>query len=189
MQSSDAHHNLVQAELDAIVATNKAKAALDGLEILHKLLQNIVKNPHEDKFRQIKGTNPKIQSTLMALQGAKSLLKAMNFTEIEPDVFVFLEGDVHPIAKCCSMVDDKLMPVRMEFMTPEEKEKQIILNKRKAEMAEKQKQERAHAEQLKKLAEYDRQEKAGQKVEASHGNKLTFGANVQVFKPPVSKGG
>jgi hypothetical protein len=38
MQSSDAHHNLVQAELDAIVATNKAKATLDGLEILHKLL-------------------------------------------------------------------------------------------------------------------------------------------------------
>ncbi len=38
MQSSDTHHNLVQTELDAIVAANKAKATLDGLEILLKLL-------------------------------------------------------------------------------------------------------------------------------------------------------
>lgn len=73
----------------------------------------------------------------MALKGSRNLLKAINFTEIEPDVFVFLEGDVHPIAKYCSMVDEKLMPVRMEFMSPEEREKQVILNKRKADMAEK----------------------------------------------------
>ena len=56
-------------------------------------------------------------------------------------------------------------------------------------MAEKHKKEKEHAEHLKKLADYDRQEKAYQKVESSVGNKLTFGANIQTFKPPVSKGG
>ena len=76
------------------------------------------------------------------------------------------------------MVDDALMPVRLEFMSPEEKEKQLILMKRKADMAEKAKKEREHAEHLKKLADYDRQEKAGQKVSTSVGNKLTFGANI-----------
>jgi hypothetical protein len=49
---------------------------------------------------------------------------------------------------------------------------------RKADMAEKAKKEREHAAKLKQMAEFDRQEKAGQKVESSVGNKLTFGANV-----------
>ncbi len=56
-------------------------------------------------------------------------------------------------------------------------------------MAQKAKLEREKAEHLKKLADYDRQEKAGEKVDASVGNKLTYGANIVSFKPPVSKGG
>lgn len=45
-------------------------------------------------------------------------------------------------------------------------------------MAEKHKKEREHAALLKKQAEYDRQEKAGEEVHSSVGNKLTFGANI-----------
>lgn len=40
---------------------------------------------------------------------------------------------------------------------------------------------------MKKLAEYDRQEKAGESVKASVGNKLTFGANIVTFQPPAEQ--
>ena len=33
----------------------------------------------------------------------------------------------------------------------------------------------------------DRKEKAGEEVKASKANKLNFGADVHVFKPPVSR--
>lgn len=46
-------------------------------------------------------------------------------------------------------------------MSPEEKEKQVMLMQRKADMAEKAKKEREHAAHLKQMAEFDRQEKAG----------------------------
>ena len=115
----------------------------------------------------------------MALAGSTQLLATMNFTEIETDVFVYLESDVIRIAKYASMIDDALMPVRMEFMTPEEKQKQAILIKRKHDMQEKHRKEQEHHAQLKKLAEYDRIEKAqGPKAETSVGNKMTFGANI-----------
>lgn len=123
MEASQQQLEGVSAQLHLITSTNDAKKTLDGLEILLKLLQNIVKNPLEDKFRQIKGTIPKIASTLFALSGVKQLLSLMNFTEIETNVFVYLDSDVHYIARNIHIVEDALLPIRMQFMTPEEKEK------------------------------------------------------------------
>ena len=74
-------------------------------------------------------------------------------------------------------------------MSKEDREKAILLEQRRIEIAQKAKLEREKVERMKKLAEYDRQEKAGEKVDASVGNKLAFGANIVTFKPPVSKGG
>ena len=65
--------------LDEIVKNHSAKQSLDGLDILFRLLNNILKNPTEDKFRQIKSSNAKIASTLFALKGAKELLLAMGY--------------------------------------------------------------------------------------------------------------
>jgi hypothetical protein len=80
---------------------------------LLKLLQNILMHPTEDKFRQIKGTNPKIAATLFAITGASSLLVLMGFTEIEPNVFVYLHDNVNNIAKFAHLVDMALNPVRV----------------------------------------------------------------------------
>lgn len=47
----------------------------------------------------------------------------MNFIEVEPEIFIYLDSDLHFIARLISLVDDSLMPIRMQFMTAEEKEK------------------------------------------------------------------
>ena len=54
------------------VITNKTnalndKATLDGLNILMKLINNILKNPNEEKFRTIKKSNKTIQAKVMSL--------------------------------------------------------------------------------------------------------------------------
>ena len=139
-----------------IVKTNEPKKSLDGLEILLKLLQNIVLHPTEDKFRQIKGTNPKISATLFAINGTNQLLQRMSFTEIEPSIFVYLEDNLHQIAKFVHMVENALNPIRMQFMSEDEKAKFKLILQRKEEMHEKARLEREHTERLKKQAEYDR---------------------------------
>lgn len=159
------------------------------MEILFKLLGNIVKNPSDDKYRQIKGTNKKIAETLFALKGASELLLAMGYQEVEPSVFLYIGEDTISIARYAHMVDDALMPLRMEFMTPEEREKTLLLLQRKAEFAAKKQAEREKFDLLKRQQEADRQEKAAEKVESSVGNKLEFGAQTKMFVAPVSKGG
>ena len=60
--------------LGEIVRKNKEKATLEGLNLLIRLVNNIVTKPGEEKFRRIKKTNAKIQSTLFGLKGSIDLL-------------------------------------------------------------------------------------------------------------------
>ena len=37
----------------------------------------------------------------------------MNFTEIETNIFVYLDSDVHYIARVIHIVEDALLPIRL----------------------------------------------------------------------------
>ena len=50
----------IQECLTAIVAANDADKAMQGLDILHKLISNILKNPTDEKFRILKKSNKAI---------------------------------------------------------------------------------------------------------------------------------
>jgi hypothetical protein len=49
------------------VASNPNEATIGGLDILHKLVSNILKNPTEEKFRVLKISNKTIAAKLMSL--------------------------------------------------------------------------------------------------------------------------
>jgi hypothetical protein len=53
--------------------------ASDCLEILDKLIRNIVRNPKEEKFRTIKLQNPKIAAAITNVPGAVEILTEMGF--------------------------------------------------------------------------------------------------------------
>lgn len=57
----------IQECLKQIVANNEPDKAMQGLDILHKLVANILKNPTEEKFRILKKSNKTIQAKLMSL--------------------------------------------------------------------------------------------------------------------------
>ena len=50
----------IKALLEEIVAKNEDKKTLEGLELLMRLVNNVVTKPTEQKFRTIKTTIPKI---------------------------------------------------------------------------------------------------------------------------------
>ena len=49
------------------------EALLGGLEILHKLIGNIIDNPREDKYKTLKTTNKTILAKVMSIQPAQRL--------------------------------------------------------------------------------------------------------------------
>ena len=108
--------------------------------------------------------------------------------------YSFLDNDFHAF----NGSDDDLAKgekqiaevVRYLKMTPEQKAKEDLLRKNKAELAAKQKKDAELKRQYEEKAQHDRQEKKHQKIEASKANELKFGANVVKFEPPAaSRGG
>lgn len=68
--------------------------AMATLEIMEKLIRNVVSNSKEEKYRRIKLSNPKISAAITEVKGAVELLKEMGWIEHE-DCLV-LPADVTP---------------------------------------------------------------------------------------------
>ena len=49
------------------MAANDNEKTIAGLDILHKLIGNILKNPADEKFRVLKKTNKAIAAKVMSL--------------------------------------------------------------------------------------------------------------------------
>lgn len=65
---------------------------MNGLEILHKLISNILKNPTDEKFRVLKKTNKAIQAKVLGMQPddcVMELIHALGYVDIDADMCAF----------------------------------------------------------------------------------------------------
>ena len=72
-------------------------------------------------------------------------------------------------------------------MTPDQRAKEDLLRKNRAELASKQKAEAELKRQYEEKQAHDRAEKKFDKIEASKANTLKFGANIKKFEAPKSR--
>jgi uncharacterized protein (DUF2249 family) len=184
---------LITAALNEIVKLNPAKQALEGIELIRRLVENIIKDPTEPKKRTVTKTIPKIAATIFGLKGSvDQLFLAMGFMATDKDHFVFVGDYFKLLHKSLVLIDDAADPLRVQFMTPEEKKKWDILQEGKRIFKEEQRKKKEAIEHEKQMQKYDRLEKAAkaeEEIKDSIGHELKFGAHTVVFKPPVSKGG
>lgn len=75
------------------MANNEDTKVIAGLDILYKLISNILKNPTEDKYRVLKKSNKTIQQKLMGLQPTGVVIQM-----IEAMGYVFLDDEIHAFA-------------------------------------------------------------------------------------------
>ena len=125
-QQNDLKEKSAQIEkiLADIVAKNEDKKTLDGLELLLRLIGNIVSKPTETKYRTIKSSIAKIQNTIFSLQGGISdLILAFGFVQTDAEHFVFVGDYFKVLEKGQRLTEKALEPVKVKFMTPEEKVK------------------------------------------------------------------
>ena len=103
-----------------------------GVDLLLRLTGNILKNPTESKFRTIKSSIAKIQSTLFALgPHVAALLTALGFMQLDDEHYVFV-GDYFRVLKRGQFLIEKAVePTKVKLMTPEEKLKWDTLQESK----------------------------------------------------------
>lgn len=92
---------------------NSKAAYINGFTIFLKLLNNIIDNPQEEKYRKFKKTNPRISGELLSLDGMEQLILESGF-ELDKDEFVIRRGGVGMISKLKNYRD--FFQKRLEMM-------------------------------------------------------------------------
>ena len=123
----------IKVILAEIVDKNEDRKTIDGLELLLKLIGNIVKSPTEVKYRTIKSSIAKIQNTIFCLEGGISdLIIEFGFVQTDAEHFVFVGDYLKVLSKGQKLTESAIEPLKVKFMTPEERSKWELLQQQKA---------------------------------------------------------
>ncbi|CAK0733915.1 hypothetical protein CVIRNUC_000354 [Coccomyxa viridis] len=91
----------------AVQAALYAVQSQESLEMIAKLMKNVVVSPTEDKFRRVKLSNPKIKAALVDVPGALQALLTLGWAqEQEPEEAVVVPKGRHFSMAEVRMVDD-----------------------------------------------------------------------------------
>lgn len=107
------------------------------MDILHKLISNILKNPTDEKFRVLKRTNKAIAGKLLSLKPSGrvlELIEALGYVEIDAELSAFTGNYFIVLNDGAVMIEEQVVQLKMLFMTPEERKKQEIIIKNKKDM-------------------------------------------------------
>lgn len=183
----------IQGLLDTIRASNEDAKVIAGLDILNKLIANILKNPTEDKFRVLKKSNKAIQSKLLALKpdGAViQLIEALGYTYLDDEIHAFAGDYFQTLMEGSNLIQSVTNQLRMDNMSEDERKKHELIRKNQEEYKAKMKADAAYKKQLEDLSHKDRKVAQAVKNTDQRGNTLAFGSTLVQFEPPASgKGG
>lgn len=97
-------------------------------------------------------TIAKIQSTIFALKGpVNDVFELMGFVATDKDHFVFMGEYFKLLMKSLQLIDKAADPLRVQFMTPEEKKKWEILQESKRIFKEEQRKKQEAIEHAKMM--------------------------------------
>lgn len=71
-----------KCEILAIENTSNTKDFVDSISILLRILDNIIREPQNEKYRTIRLENKIIKEKLLSLNGVYKLLKKIGFIEV-----------------------------------------------------------------------------------------------------------
>lgn len=169
----------------------KVKEAFD---IILKLLNNILKNPTDQKFRIFKKTNEVIKAKVLAMKEFLKLMTTLGYTDMDSDCMIFLdESDFSKIKKGIEVINKYqkvLAEKEKELKQLEEIKRQEDIKKNNEAIMRKFQEEKEKQKKILEQLQHDKEErKKMDKPVDSVGKKLTFGANVCKFEPKSGGGG
>lgn len=88
----------INVTLAVRLEANPKDAYVTGVNILVKLLTNVIDNPKDEKYRRFKKTNQRISNELLSLDGMVDMLAESGF-ELDNDEFVLRRGGLGVISK------------------------------------------------------------------------------------------
>ncbi|TMW58533.1 hypothetical protein Poli38472_010092 [Pythium oligandrum] len=102
-----------------ILLRQEAPRAITAAETIIKMLNNILQNPTEEKFRRVRLSNAGIQTKLVAVNGALDILREAGFTDLVIDNENFLaltdeQFDVERVRSAMDRTEVALMQLQVD---------------------------------------------------------------------------
>lgn len=98
--------------------------------------KNLLGAPSNDKFRNVKKTNPRVASTLFALKGdIHGLLLASGYVVKDADFYTYNGNNFDALRKAYHATEDAVMPAQESLMNEKELAAHKQTQKKKAEVA------------------------------------------------------
>jgi hypothetical protein len=156
-----------------------------ALQLLQKILQNIVKNPKEEKYRSVKKSNATLQKKLFYISEIEGFLDAIGFTRVD-DALVFTGDNFRLLETAASTIENQVERIRDRHLTKADKEameKEKFLEERRKQVEAELEAKRIQEEKLKQMMELDKKElEKREKPKDSKANQVEFGANSKTWK-------
>lgn len=106
----DSIHDVIESQLKEIISAHPSEYKT-ALEIMTKLLKNIIEHPEDPKFRVIKKSNAIISSKLLNIQEIVGLLEILGYeegTDDKKDCYIY-DGSFLETLKDCLNIINKLL--------------------------------------------------------------------------------
>jgi len=180
MELKDTKNSVEKLILQIEGSSYSDETLFQAFQILQKILQNILNNPTEEKFKHIKKTNATLQKSLFCIKEMEALLELLDFTH-SGDHLVFTGTHLQEIQNAVNFIHNHAERIRNRHLTEserEELEKERLLEERRREFEHDQRVREEEIKKLKELMECDKREQAQrEKVGDSHAAHLEFGAH------------
>ena len=174
----------IKAMLTEITSSHSDEENMTALDILLKLIGNILKYPKDEKYRTIKKSNKAIANKLLNIEGMHEFLLNIHYEDDSDDTYQFDIHNFTDLAKAKHAIQDVYDDIRVKYMTAEELEKYLLLKEQKKEFEEELKEKEKMKKEIESRTKLDRSEKKTEEVKSSKANYLGFGAQVKKFEPP-----
>jgi len=176
----DTQDQWIENALNECADSVSQDVAVEALDILFKLLSNIIGNPAEPKYKTIKPSNAVMRAKLFVMKNVDVLLMTIGFEQNAEGNYVFQATNMTPLGTTIGLAMKKQANIRTNQLSPEEKAKRAAAD---AEYQKKFGHEKAVQDQLKAQIEADKKENL-QRAPAhdSVANKRNFGSKATTWK-------
>jgi len=103
----------VDVSIVEMLHENTAEAKKEAAEILLRLVDNVIREPQNIKYRSVRLSNPKIESKLLSASGAFEILFSMGFEEASPTCFDLRTATITSLLRRATTVSSCLCQFRL----------------------------------------------------------------------------
>lgn len=179
-------NNKFEELCDNIYKKYNEKFVKDAFSLLCLLLNNIVNNPKEDKFRNFKLTNINIKTKILIIEESMDLIKLIGYTQ-QNDEYMRYNGESSVLKEATFIINKYLNKIEESIKEKEKKEREErekMIQQNLEEVNRKMRQKREEVEKIRKELENDKREREKmERPSESIGKELQFGCTEIKVQP------